>query len=104
MCRVVLGCALGCGRPHRAFRQSNQLTALPKSFGQLTSLKDLSLSRASACAGCGVAVADSGRLNWVSGEQVRSDEGAERLECVLWSRDLQRAPDGRIAPSGTGTS
>ena len=46
MCRVVVGCALGCGRPHRAFRESNQLTALPESFGQLTALKELELSRA----------------------------------------------------------
>ena len=50
MCRVVLGCALGCGRPHRAFRQDNQLTALPESFGQLTALETLWLSRASVCA------------------------------------------------------
>ena len=50
MCRVVLGCAVGCGRPHRAFRHVNQLTALPDSFGQLTALQELDLSRASACA------------------------------------------------------
>ena len=51
MCRVVVGCALGCGRPHRAFRSENMLTALPESFGQLTALEKLDLSRASACAG-----------------------------------------------------
>ena len=50
MCRVVVGCALGCGRPHRAFRSYNQLRALPESFGQLTALQKLTLSRASACA------------------------------------------------------
>ena len=50
MCRVVQGCAEGCGRPHRAFRESNLLTALPESFGQLTALRELKLSRASACA------------------------------------------------------
>ena len=50
MCRVVQGCAEGCGRPHRAFRYENQLTALPESFGQLTALQELKLSRASACA------------------------------------------------------
>ena len=53
MCRVVLGCAVGCGRPHRAFRfGGNELTALPESFGQLTTLQTLFLSRASACAEC----------------------------------------------------
>ena len=50
MCRVVQGCAEGCGRPHRAFRQENELTALPESFGQLAALKKLFLSRASVCA------------------------------------------------------
>ena len=50
MYRVVVGCALGCGRPHRAFRSDNQLTALPESFGQLTALQTLNLSRASALA------------------------------------------------------
>ena len=50
MCRVVQGCAEGCGRPHRAFRSDNQLTALPESIGQLTALQKLWLSRASACA------------------------------------------------------
>ena len=50
MCRVVQGCSEGCGRPHRAFRQKNQLTALPESFGQLTALQKLELSRASAFA------------------------------------------------------
>ena len=50
MCRVVQGCAVGCGRPHRAFRDGNQLTALPESIGQLTALQKLWLSRASACA------------------------------------------------------
>ena len=50
MCRVVVGCALVCGRPHRAFRRNNRLTALPESFGQLTALRELNLSRASACA------------------------------------------------------
>ena len=58
---MVQGCAEGCGRPHRAFRHENKLTALPDSFGQLTALQTLFLSRASACAWCGVAVADSGR-------------------------------------------
>ncbi len=58
MCRVVLGCAVGCGRPHRAFRSKNQLTALPESFGQLTALQSLELSRASACAEWRFAVAD----------------------------------------------
>ena len=48
--RVVLGCALGCGRPHRAFRSGNQLTDLPESIGQLTALQTLYLSRASAFA------------------------------------------------------
>ena len=33
------------------FRFGNRLTALPESFGQLTALKELYLSRASACAG-----------------------------------------------------
>ena len=32
------------------FRDSNQLAALPESFGQLTALETLYLSRASACA------------------------------------------------------
>ena len=50
MCRVVQICAEGCRRPHRAFRERNQLTALPESFGQLTALQWLYLSRASACA------------------------------------------------------
>ena len=40
----------GDGRPHRAFRYENQLTALPESIGQLTALQTLKLSRASACA------------------------------------------------------
>ena len=61
VCGVVVVCAACCGRPHRALRSYNQLTALPESFGQLTALRELKLSRASACAGCGVAVADSGR-------------------------------------------
>ena len=43
MCRLVQGCAEGFGRPHRAFRQDNQLTALPESFGQLTALHNLQL-------------------------------------------------------------
>ena len=43
-------CAVGCGRVHRAFRHNNQLTALPESFGQLTALRELRLSRASAFA------------------------------------------------------
>ena len=47
---LVVGCALGCGRPHRAFRSKNELTTLPESFGQLTVLETLYLSRASACA------------------------------------------------------
>ena len=47
---MVQGCAQGCGRPHRAFRYGNKLTALPESFGQLTALQTLKLSRASACA------------------------------------------------------
>ena len=50
MCRVVQGCAEGCVRPHRAFRYENKLTALPESFGQLTALQTLDLSRASAFA------------------------------------------------------
>ena len=50
MCRVVLDFASGCGRLHRAYREANQLTALPESFGQLTALQKLRLSRASACA------------------------------------------------------
>ena len=50
MCRVVQGCAEGFRRPYRAFRSRNQLTALPESIGQLTALKELYLSRASACA------------------------------------------------------
>ena len=31
---------------------------------------------------------------------MRSEEGAEGLECVAWSRVVRRAADGRIAPSG----
>ena len=50
MCVLVLGCAVGCVRPHRAFRWENELTALPESFGQLTALQTLYLSRASAFA------------------------------------------------------
>ena len=50
MLRVVQGCAEGCGRPHRALRENNHLTALPASIGQLTALEKLELSRASACA------------------------------------------------------
>ena len=50
MCRLDLGCAVICGRAHRALRSVNQLTALPESFGQLTALQTLNLSRASACA------------------------------------------------------
>ena len=61
VCGLVVVCAVCCGRPHRALRTSNQLTALPESFGQLTALEDLHLSRASACAECGVGVADCGR-------------------------------------------
>ena len=61
MCRVVLGCAMGCGRAHLARRGGNELTALPESFGQLTALQTLDLSRASACAECGVTVAECGR-------------------------------------------
>ena len=62
MCGLVLGvCAWVCGWPHRAFRFINQLTELPESFGQLTALFELKLSRANACAGCGVVLADRGR-------------------------------------------
>ena len=64
MCRVVQGCAEGCGRPHRAFRSHNRPTALLEILGQLTALKqlkELKLSRASACAECGVGVAECGR-------------------------------------------
>ena len=50
MCRVVQGRAEVCGRPHRALRSMNQLTALPESFGQLTALQTLDLSRAGAFA------------------------------------------------------
>ena len=50
MCDVVQGCAEGCVRPHRAFRNDNELTALPESFGQLTALVKLDLSQRSACA------------------------------------------------------
>ena len=50
VCGLVVGCALCCGRPHRALMQGNQLTALPASFGQLTALQTLILSRASAFA------------------------------------------------------
>ena len=51
MCGLVVVCAVCCGRPHRALRgYGNQLTALPESFGQLTALETLELSRASACA------------------------------------------------------
>ncbi len=50
MCGLVLVCAVCCGRAHRALRESNQLTALPESFGQLTALQKLELSRASAFA------------------------------------------------------
>ena len=52
VCRLVLGCAVGCGRAYRAFRSGNQLKALPESFGQLAALEGLSLSRASAYAEC----------------------------------------------------
>ena len=105
MCGLVLGvCALVCGRLHRAFRSCNQLTELPESFGQLKALQTLYLSRASACAGCGVGVADSGRWNWVSGEQVRSEKGAESLGCVAWSWVVRMALNGRIVPSGNTTS
>ena len=52
MCRLVLGCAVGYGWAHRAFRSGNQLTALLDSFGQLAALQNLNLSRASACAEC----------------------------------------------------
>ena len=47
---LVVGCAVCCGRPHRALRSGNRLTALPESFGQLTALRVVNLSRASACA------------------------------------------------------
>ena len=47
-----------CGRSHRALRRDNKLTALPESFGQLTALQRLDLSRASACAEWRFAVAD----------------------------------------------
>ena len=43
MCGLVVVCAVCCGRPHRALRDENQLTALPESFGQLTALGDLQL-------------------------------------------------------------
>ena len=43
MCGVVVVCAVCCGRPHRALRHQNQLTALPESFGQLTALQNLHL-------------------------------------------------------------
>ena len=48
VCGLVLGCAVWCGRPPRALRYHNQLTALPESFGQLAALQKLDLSRASA--------------------------------------------------------
>ena len=47
---LVVVCAVCCGRLHRALRRNNQLTALPASFGQLTALQKLYLSRASAFA------------------------------------------------------
>ena len=47
---LVVVCAVCCGRLHRSLRSLNQLTALPESFGQLTALRELKLSRASACA------------------------------------------------------
>ena len=47
---MLLDCAVGCGRPPRAFRHYNQLTTLPESIGKLTALQELNLSRASACA------------------------------------------------------
>ena len=50
VCGLVLVCAVCSGRPHRALRHGNQLTALPESFVQLTALQTLNLSRASACA------------------------------------------------------
>ena len=43
MCGLVLVCAVCSGRPHRALRHGNQLTALPESFVQLTALGDLRL-------------------------------------------------------------
>ena len=43
MYHVVQGCAEGYGRPYRALRFTNKLTALPASFGQLTALGDLQL-------------------------------------------------------------
>ena len=80
MCRVVVGCALVCGRPHRAFRHKNQLTALPESFGQLTALEKLDLSRRNACAKvwggpCAVAV-------WVSATGWVSRQGGESAGLV----------------------
>ena len=39
-----------------------------------------------------------------SGEQVRSEDGAEGLECVAWWWFFRLAADGRIAPSGLTTS
>ena len=33
---------------------------------------------------------------------MRSEEGAEGLECFAWSRDVRRAADGRIAPFRSG--
>ena len=47
---VSRGPGLRVGLRHRALRQYNKLTALPESFGQLTALRELKLSRASACA------------------------------------------------------
>ena len=44
MCRVVVGCALGCGRPHRAFRQENQLTALPDGMLSMPKLSWMGLA------------------------------------------------------------
>ena len=42
--------ARASGGLHSARRSWNKLTALPESFGQLTALQHLRLSRASACA------------------------------------------------------
>ena len=86
MCRVVVGCALGCGRPHRAFRQSNQLTALPESIGQLTALQKLNLSRAERLRGVCVAwvwTVDGRRGRAVS--MCATRRARRGLACVAWS-------------------
>ena len=76
--------AYASGGLHSARRSKNELKVLPGSFGQLTALTELDLSRRSACAQC-VARTECRRWCCVSGagwvsRQARESAG---FGCVL---------------------